>query len=496
MNKFNDMICGVVVAALGLMLSASAVAGSPACDKRVNNTHNKLQECVTLDGVNEHRSAFQAIADANGGTRATGTSGYDASVDYVAAQLDAAGYNVTIQQYLTYVFEQLGPSTLEQIAPGSVVYTEDVDYNLMSNTDPGDVTAPVTAVDLDLGLGNSSTSGCEPADFAGFPPGNIALMQRGACSFLLKAENAAAAGAVGAIIFNQGNTVDRQGLFNGTVSAEYSGGIPVLGATYALGEDLNDEIPGLTVRIVADVSRGDVVAANVIAESIGGDPRNVVIAGAHLDSPPGSPGINSNGSGAAALLEVAEQMAKVKPRNKVRFAWWGSRFNATRGSDYYVADLTPDEIDDIALYLEFATIGSPNFVRFVYDGDGSEGGTAGAPGSEAIEALFSEFYAARGLASEPIPYRFSDDLAFYLAGIPTGGIYTGTFEIKSPDQVLLYGGAAGDQLDPCYVLACDTFDNVSFEVLEQSTAAVAYSVLQYAMSTKPVNGKEGKGNFK
>jgi Zn-dependent M28 family amino/carboxypeptidase len=489
------MIFGAVVAGLGLLLSASAVAGSPACEKRVNNTHKKLQECVTLDGVNEHRSAFQAIADANGGTRAAGTSGYDASVDYVAAQLEAAGYDVTIQQYLTYVYRQLGPSTLEQIAPGSVVYTEDVDYNLMSNTDPGDVTAAVTAVDLDLGLGNSSTSGCEVADFAGFPAGNIALMQRGACTFLLKAENAAAAGAVGAIIFNQGNTVDREGLFNGTLTSDYSGGIPVLATTYALGEQFS-MIPGLVVRIVADVTRGDVTTANVIAESIGGDPRNVVMAGAHLDSDEGSPGINSNGSGAAALLEVAEQMGKVQPRNKLRFAWWGSRFEATRGSDYYVAELTPEEIDDIALYLEFSTIGSPNFVRFVYDGDGSEGGTAGAPGSEAIEALFSDFYAGRGLASEPIPYRFSDDLAFYLAGIPTGGIYTGTFEIKTPDQALVYGGTAGEQLDPCYLLACDTFDNVSFEALEQSTAAVAYSVLQYAMNTESVNGKEGKGNFK
>jgi Zn-dependent M28 family amino/carboxypeptidase len=279
------------------------------------------------------------------------------------------------------------------------------------------------------------------------------------------------------------------------VSAEYSGGIPVLAATYALGEQFS-MIPGLAVRMVADVSRGDVVAANVIAESIGGDPRNVVMAGAHLDSFEGSPGINTNGSGAAALLEVAEQMGKVKTRNKVRFAWWGSRFNATRGSDYYVGTLTSEEIEAIALYLEFASIGSPNFVRFVYDGDGSEGGTAGAPGSEAIEALFSEFYAARGLASEPIPYQFSDDFAFYVAGIPTGGIYTGTFEIKTPDQALIYGGTAGDQLDPCYLLACDTLDNVSFEVLEQNAAAVAYSVLQYAMNTRAVNGKEGKGNFK
>ena len=40
-----------------------------------------LLECVTLEGVRAHQAAFQAIADANGGTRAAGTDGYDASVD-------------------------------------------------------------------------------------------------------------------------------------------------------------------------------------------------------------------------------------------------------------------------------------------------------------------------------------------------------------------------------------------------------------------------------
>jgi hypothetical protein len=98
------------------------------------------------------------------------------------------------------------------------VYVEGDDYALLAHTESGDVTAAVIAIDLQLGLGNTSTSGCEVADFAGFPPGNIALLQRGTCSFQMKAENAASAGAVGAIIFNQGNTPDRTGLFVGTLS--------------------------------------------------------------------------------------------------------------------------------------------------------------------------------------------------------------------------------------------------------------------------------------
>ena len=227
----------VVLALLGVLAPASPVtAGSAACDSRVNNTFAKLLECVTVDGVRQHQAAFQAIADDNGGTRASGTPGYDASVDYVVGKMTAAGYEVTVQEFIFVAFTQLGPSTLAKTAPlPQVTYVEGTDYLLADQTDDGDVTAAVTAVDLQLGPGNTSTSGCEAADFAGFPAGNIALIQRGTCTFQLKAENAAAAGAVGVIIFNQGNTPDREALFGGNLTAAYAGGIPVVTAPYALG---------------------------------------------------------------------------------------------------------------------------------------------------------------------------------------------------------------------------------------------------------------------
>jgi Zn-dependent M28 family amino/carboxypeptidase len=219
--------------------------------------------------------------------------------------------------------------------------------------------------------------------------------------------------------------------------------------------------------------------------------------GAHLDSVPAGPGINDNGSGSAAILEVALQMQKVKPRNKVRFAWWGAEEAVLIGSNFYVASLSEDELARIALYLNFDMVGSPNFVRFVYDGDGSAFGLAGPPGSDVIEALFEDFYASRGLASEPTQIDFrSDYAAFFNAGIPFGGLFTGAEGIKTPAQVAVYGGTAGQQYDPCYHQACDTFDNVSLDVLDLNADAIAYAVLQYAMNTQAVNGKKGKGNFK
>ncbi len=479
-----------------------AAGGSAACESRVNDTQEKLQQCVTIAGVREHQAALQAIADANNGTRKSGTSGYDDSVAYVVDRMEAAGYNVTVQPFQFNTFIRLAPSTIEQTAPGSLTYGEDSDYNLMFQTDPGDVVALVTGVDLALGAGSwpndpsTSTSGCEASDFTGFPEGHIALVQRGSCPFGIKGENAAAAGASGAIIINQDNLADQLGLVNGTLGNDYTGNIPVFFATFALGSEWASTA-NLELHMVADVFRGEATTFNVLAESQEGDPSKVVMAGAHLDSVAAGPGINDNGSGSAAILEVAEQMAKVNPRNRVRFAWWGAEESGLVGSNYYVANLTAEERNDIALYLNFDMIGSPNFVRFIYDGDGSDFGLVGPPGSDAIEAFFEDFYAGKGLASEATSFsNRSDYQAFMNAGIAAGGLFTGAGGVKTLEQAALYGGTAGEPYDPCYHRACDSFDNVSLEVLDQNADAVAASTLHFAMNTETINGERGKGGYK
>ncbi len=127
-------------------------------------------------GAVEHLQALQAIADANGGTRAAGTPGYEASVDYVVKTLRDAGWQVSIDEFpFTYV----GPATLQQLTPVNATNPT----GPFTGSGPGNLTAAVTPVDLQLGLGNTSTSGCQAADFAGFPAGTIALIQRGGCNF-------------------------------------------------------------------------------------------------------------------------------------------------------------------------------------------------------------------------------------------------------------------------------------------------------------------------
>jgi Zn-dependent M28 family amino/carboxypeptidase len=477
----------------------SVSAGPKACENRNNNTHKKLLECVTVEGVRAHQAALQAIANANGGTRVSGSPGYDASVDYVVDQLNSYGYNVTTQVFDFLYFEELSPAELEQTAPGSITYVNGTDFFIMEYSGSGNVTAPVQAVDLVLPPGpadNTSNSGCEAADFAGFTPGNIALMQRGTCSFFDKAANAQTAGAVGAIIFNEGQP-GRTGLLFGTLGG---GGvtIPVVGTTFALGNDLANTV-GLEMRIKTDTFIEPRTTANVLAETTSGDPNNVVMAGAHLDSVAEGPGIQDNGSGSAALLEVAKQMAKVKPRNMVRFAWWGAEEAGLVGSEYYVFNLTDEEFFAISLYLNFDMVGSPNHVFFIYDGDNSDGVGAGVgpAGSAEIEKTFERYYDSVGESYKGTDFDGrSDYLWFITFGIPAGGLFTGAEGVKTPAEAAIWGGTAGVAYDPCYHQACDTFDNVSLHALDVNSDAIAYAVLQYAMNTEEINGVKGKGNFK
>jgi len=479
-----------------MLAMLSALAAGVAVQAAVKVDTSALREAVTLAGVRAHQEVLQNIATANGGTRHAGSTGYDQSAQYVYNTLLDAGYDATMQEFDFISFDILGASDLNQISPNPDVYSEGTDFDVMDQSEAGEVIGAVTVVDPDLGLGNASTAGCEAADFAGFTPGDIALIQRGSCTFQMKAENAAAAGAVGAIIFNQGNTEDRKGLINGTLSADYIGGIPVLEATYDLAVEWINTAD-LQLRMFANVSREIVTTSNVIAETAGGRDDRVVLVGAHLDSVPQGPGINDNGSGSAAILEIALQMAAlgIEPRNKVRFAWWSAEESGLVGSQFYADNLDAREIKNIALNLNFDMIGSPNFVRFVYDGDGSATGAAGPNGSRNIEQVFLDYFAEQGLPNEPTAFDGRSDYGPFIAvGIPAGGLFTGAEEIKTPEQVGIYGGTAGDQFDPCYHLACDTYANNSDVALDEMSDATAHAVLSFAMTTSSVNGTDkGKG---
>jgi Zn-dependent M28 family amino/carboxypeptidase len=99
---------------------------------------------------------------------------------------------------------------------------------------------------------------------------------------------------------------------------------------------------------------------NIISETKQGDPNNVVMLGAHLDSVQKGPGVNDDGSGTAALLEIMTAVRRYDNfPNKIRFAWWGAEESGLVGSLYYTSHLTEAEADSIRYYFNYDMIGSP-----------------------------------------------------------------------------------------------------------------------------------------
>jgi Zn-dependent M28 family amino/carboxypeptidase len=243
------------------------------------------------------------------------------------------------------------------------------------------------------------------------------------------------------------------------------------------------------MRITASTISETRETYNVLADTKGGDSNNVVVQGSHLDSVIEGPGINDNGSGSAYNLESAIQMAKanIKPRNKVRFAFWGAEELNLIGSTFYVDSLSDAEFAKIELNLNHDMIGSPNFVRFVYDGDGVPTGTAGPPGSANIERVFVNYFQSQGLATEPTAFDGRSDYGPFIArGAPAGGLFTGAEGIKTAEQQAIYGGVTGEAYDRCYHQACDTISNVNTTALGQMGDGAAHALATYALTKKAV----------
>jgi len=459
------LISGLVVLAIALFALARTEprpAQSPDPE-----TSSALREAVSPEGIMEHERRFQAIADDNSTNRAAGTPGYDASANYVAERLRKAGYRVTIQEFELPVFQETEPARLQLGGPDARDYTRGSDFAVMEYSGTGWVKAKITPVDAvgeDMG-----SSGCEADDFAGFAEGGVTLLRRGACTFEQKARNAEAAGASAAVIFD--------GRPSGTETLAATLGspgarIPVIGTSFSVGDALLREAEdGANIHISARTISNTRTTSNVIAQMPGRLTENTVMVGAHLDSVAEGPGINDNGSGSATILEIAEEMAELdnRPRNQVRFAFWGAEELGLIGSTHYVDGLEAEELDAISAYLNFDMVGSPNHARFVY-------------GSEEVVTVFEDYFAARNLDSAEtlnLSGR-SDHGPFEEEGIPTGGIFSGAGGTKSGAQAKDFGGEAGQSYDPCYHAACDDIGNVDREAVDELSDAAGHAVAVFA----------------
>lgn len=462
--------------ALGLTPAAAAntVPDGPALAKQ-------LVKKVGVDGVNRHLIALQRIADTNGGNRAASTDGHKKSAEYIATKLEAAGLPGDPPGVPLHVLANAGREAHRRM--GANVPVIAMEYT--PSTPVGGITAPLSVVAVD------DTSGCEATDYTADVAGKIALIKRGGCSFAQKQATAAAAGAIGAIVYN--NT---DGDLNGTLGDPAGAKIPTGGVTAAAGAQLATLV-GQPVTLELRAFQEARTSYNVIAETKSGRKDNVVMLGSHLDSVPAT-GINDNGSGSATLLETALQLgSSPKVNNAVRFGFWSAEEFGLIGSTYYVDSLSFEQQLDIALYLNFDMIGSPNAGYFAYDGDDSDGVGAGPGpyGSAQIEKTLVDYLqAARGVSLEGTDFTGRSDYGEFIAvGIPAGGLDTGAEVLKTPAQAAKWGGTAGIAFDPCYHQACDNLGNIDRVALDRNADGVAWALGVYATSTESINGvKPGK----
>jgi hypothetical protein len=494
-----------------LSVIAMLATGGVAAADPSNNNSEKLRAAVSAAGILEHESALGGISNASGGNRLAGAPGYDASAAYVAQRSAAAGMHVSSHSF-SYFLDFLADFTPPRLAitagapakafvPGIAGGSLGGDFGSMYNSRSTDITAPVFAVDLNLDQAapvNTSTSGCQSSDYNGMPAGAIAVVQRGTCTFAQKFKLANRSGAGGMVLFNEGQPGRTVPLWFDVTGID----VPAMAATYdaaaTLVNGVEDGATGVTARFKVDWRPGTYPTRNVIAETPSGDPNNVIVVGAHLDSVGVGPGLNDNGSGSAGILEIAEQLSGVALRNKIRFVWFSAEESGLLGSEAYVASLPAAERAKISAMLNFDMIGSPNFVRFVYDGDlsDSEPPAGGAPaGSAEIEDLFLDYFASQGLATRPTAFDGRSDYGpFIEAGIPAGGLFTGAEGIKTAEEASVFGGTAGQQYDPCYHLGCDGLSNLSTLALEQMADAAAHATITMAQANAPA-GPRGRAKF-
>jgi Zn-dependent M28 family amino/carboxypeptidase len=506
----------IAVALTLLATTTGSAITSPGCDAQVNDTPSKLIPCIQEKDLWKHMQNFQAIADANPSpadgmpSRNSGEPGYKASVDYVAAVMKAAGYDVTIQPYKFTYFAYTEPPVFSEVSPTAHDYVLGAEWNPGQSTGTANAALqPAGGIVIPPTGTPSSASGCTMSDFSGFVAGRIALIQRGTCFFGEKVLNAQAAGASGVVIFNEGNP-GRTGLLSGSL-VDAAGNtiiptIPVAFTSFDTGAALYNQyqqgltpVMNLVIKALVNPNADD---WNVIAESKGGDKNHVVVVDAHLDAIYGA-GMLDNASGSATILDIAQKMKNVNPLNKLRFIWFGGEELGLFGSSYYVNNLSSNDLSHIGYDLDADVTATPNYIIGVLDPAAPDffGGTVSSTfpnrvykASTVARDQAIAYFDSVHLNHELLSPTGTDAISFNNVGIPASGLLTGQDCCKTPHEVQLFGGSLGNyegnipSFDGGCVdnpfRWCDNLSNNDPKVLTFMSKAFATMVVQMAFDTK------------
>ncbi|KAJ4176780.1 Peptide hydrolase [Fusarium falciforme] len=412
----------------------------------------RFQSDIKTKNLMGNLEALNDIAFDNGGNRAFGLPGYEASVDYIWKRISKVKGAKVWKQNFPALFAFV--DSIELKVDDEPIYVYGLTYS--PSTSEEGITAEIV-------LGPEGVAGCDASSYDNLDVrGKIVLVQRYRCptggTLAGRVIPAAAAGASAVIIYHDLTTNVTAGSLSEPNPKKH---VPAGFITLADGVKIKERLEAgetITAHFQQSQTIEERITQNVFAETQGGDPHNVIMLGAHLDSVQAGPGINDDGSGTSLILELLLALSKYKTKNKIRFAWWGAEENGLLGSKYYCSNLAAKEVNNLLVYLNYDMVAKGFFG--VADTDGSSHGVRAPAGSEVTEKLFVDYFKSKGLEVTP-------------ASLTNGSDYAPFWQILNKPFGFLHTGTAVEQ-DPCYHQACDTIENPDPKTLTINAKAAAH----------------------
>ncbi|CAF2398365.1 unnamed protein product [Rotaria sp. Silwood2] len=441
-----------------------------------------LVDSIRIEDLMNHLNELQRIANNTGNTRAIGTRGFTETVNYIYNYLanNASGLKVFREPLSVQNFTIKGnPILISSINDMNKTYT----YS--TNLARSDFTYVNYSASIDLTKFNLiivPNYGCDKLDWQNVAGRAALVVVGGTCTNAEKSELANIYNASALLYYNHGLTTTS--LAPVIVRLRQANKLPALFLSYAIGQELVNAANLSNVSIWLDVQHGNI--------------NETIIVGGHSDSVPAGPGINDNGSGTAAILVLATNLARLyqsgnytKYRYRVRFCWWAAEEIGLVGAIHHVQQAQSPfassdcRLQDYLINLNYDMLGSPNYMLGIYNGSSAKPDTPSQAinGSIRITEVFRNWFNGKNLPWDYTDFSGRSDYGpFLAAGVVAGGLFSGADETKTSEQRTRYeeklgqgqGGLVGAILDPCYHRACDTTDNINQLGYEKMVQAAAY----------------------
>jgi hypothetical protein len=334
------------LAALALVAIVATSCGEPAPPTPRPPDARTVAAAITEDGLRARLEALAAATTGSDRYRAVGSAGYERAAALVEQEVRAAGWTVTDDAYTGLAFVDDGGSSLEV---GGRTFGVD-DLRPLIFAPAGDVSGPVVTLDPGLDFPADTAKGCTATHYGTLPPDAIVVIRQGPC---LRREQVIAAQQAGAAAFVAVYPQMPAGvLYRPTLIEPRLLEIPAVSVSRKLADAL---LAAAADRAEAHlVTHGRTTSAptrSILAELPGTDPGAVIMLGAHLDSVIEGPGINDDGSGVAALLEIARALGGTRPRATIRLAFWSGEELGLHGSVRYASTLSTGDARAILVYV-------------------------------------------------------------------------------------------------------------------------------------------------